>query len=136
VFILCISEVVLQFSTLSTTNDSNESRNSLAREDYKTPVYHTLTFFFFPCLFQTSKIAPFRGHLKRLFLFPIDLSGVHVTANGCWQFHSVLRVGQQKLHSTLPFPSCFLCNPKFHLAGCSACHLLSRWFLAQLIFRP
>jgi hypothetical protein len=31
---------------------------------------------------------------------------------------------------------CFLYNPEFWLVDYSACHLLSRCFLAQLIFRP
>jgi hypothetical protein len=39
---------------------------------------------------------------------------------------------QWELKSTLPFTPSFLCNPKFPTI-ISACHLLSRWYLARLI---
>jgi hypothetical protein len=46
--------------------------------------------------------------------------------------HSVLR----ELTCFFPFPFCFLHNPKFRQADCSACHLLSGCFFAWLIPRP
>jgi hypothetical protein len=47
---------------------------------------------------------------KLLFLFPIGLLGGCVRAQ---RFHAVLWASQWELRSTLPFPSCFLYNPKF-----------------------
>jgi hypothetical protein len=49
--------------------------------------------------------------------------------------HSVLRASRWELTRCLPFPSCFLYNPKFRQADCAACHLLSRGLLSCLIFR-
>jgi hypothetical protein len=87
----------------------------------------------FHSLFLDQQTAPFQGHHKLLFLSPI---GSLMRANACWWFHSVLWASQWELSFTLPFPSCFLYNPKFWLTDCSACHLLSCCFLARLIFRP
>jgi hypothetical protein len=52
------------------------------------------------------------------------------------EIHPVLRASQWEMISALPFSSSFLHNPKFRLSDCSAFHLLSRWFLARLIFIP
>jgi hypothetical protein len=76
------------------------------------------------------------SHPRLLFLSPIGSLGGHVRANGCWRFHSVLWASQWELSYTLPLLSCFLYNPKFWLADCSTCHVLSRWFLARLILWP
>jgi hypothetical protein len=87
----------------------------------------------FSRLFLDQKTSHFWAIPKLRFLSPI---GSVVRANGCWRFQSVLPMSQQELRSTLPLPFCFLYNPKFWLADFSACHLLSRCFLARLIFRP
>jgi hypothetical protein len=63
------------------------------------------------------------------------LFGSLVRASGCWRFHSVLPTNQPELSSTVPLPFCFLYNPKFRLADCSAYHLPSCWFLIRLNFR-
>jgi hypothetical protein len=65
---------------------------------------------FFPLFFLNQQNRPFSGHPKLLFLSPIGSLGGRVRAQ--W-FHSVPRASQCELRSTLPFPSCFLYNPKF-----------------------
>jgi hypothetical protein len=49
--------------------------------------------------------------------------------------HSVLQTSQRELICCLLFPSWFINNPKFRQAYCSACHLISLWFLVRLIPR-
>jgi hypothetical protein len=71
--------------------------------------------------------------------YPVDsycFTRLCMTANGFTAVHSVLRVSQRELNCYLLFSSCFLHNPKFRQAGCSACYLRSQWFLAWLILRP
>jgi hypothetical protein len=73
---------------------------------------------------------PFSGPSQTPVLVSVGLVSGHMRAK---RFHSFPRVSQWELRSTLPFPACFLYNPKFRLASCSACHLLSHWYFAQLI---
>jgi hypothetical protein len=59
--------------------------------------------------FLVQQHTHFQGHPKLLFLSPIGLLGGRVRAQ--W-FHCP-KVSHWDLRSTLPFPSCFLYNPKF-----------------------
>jgi hypothetical protein len=77
------------------------------------PIQYTLTYF--PCLFSTSKIAPFQGHPKS-FIFPLISLGGRVRAK---RFYSVLRARQWRMKTTLQFLSCFLYNPTFWQADIS-----------------
>jgi hypothetical protein len=83
-------------------------RISQARNQRESPA-HPYTFF--PCLFfLDQQNLPVSGPHKLLFLSPIGSISGRVRAK---RFHSVSRASQWELRSTLPFPSCFLYNPKF-----------------------
>jgi hypothetical protein len=43
-------------------------------------------------------------------------------------------IGKTRRADLFAFPSCFLYNPKFRQAHCSACHLLDAGFLVDLFF--
>jgi hypothetical protein len=74
----------------------------------------------------TSKTAPFQILPKLLFLSPTGSLSGHVRAK---RFHPVPLESQWELRSTFPFPSSFLYNLKFQVDSCSACHLLTCWYL-------
>jgi hypothetical protein len=86
-----------------------------------------LTALHFSLVFPRPAAAPFQGHSKLLFVsywFARESQWV-LTVSFCptgeptgTEFHSSISI-------------LFLYNTKFWLADCSACHLLSRWFLAQ-----
>jgi hypothetical protein len=62
-----------------------------------------------------------------------------VTSNNILLFRYsvyILNFVVNQISSTLPLPFCFLYNTEFRMVNYSACHLLSRWFLARLILRP
>jgi hypothetical protein len=83
-----------------------------------------------------ARVVRWRARPELLFLSPIVSLGCCIRVNGCWRLCSVLRASQWELSSAPPFPTYFLYNPKFRLADCFACHLLSYWFPARLILRP
>jgi hypothetical protein len=79
--------------------------------------------------------SPLRVSPVILFLSPLGSLGL-CESQWVLAFHSVLRASQREPICCPKFSSCFLHNQKFREVHCSACHLLSLWFLAWLFLRP
>jgi hypothetical protein len=115
---------------------------SCLRPTYTRLLSHTTRFFAYHTL-TTSPLSFPRPTRKSLFRARLVLLFLSLVGSlGCvWEpidsGGSFCPAGEQaRTDLCLPFPSCFLYNPKCRQADCSASHLLSRRFLAWLILRP
>jgi hypothetical protein len=95
----------------------------------------TITLRLLPSLLRTSTTGPFRDHAGYSVLVSYRFARL-CESHGYWRFILSYGTSQRQLSSTVPFPSCFLHNPKFRQGDCFAGYLLSPWFLACLFFDP